>query len=63
MTYDKTVNEVHVGDPVLLQDIARKGKLSAKWKGPFEVLELNVNENITKGKFAKAECPSKFTKT
>lgn len=48
-TYDKTVNEisVHVGDQVLLQDKGRKGKLSSKWIGPFQVLELNSNENIT----------------
>lgn len=52
--YDKTTNEIslHVGDQVLLQDKARKGKLSAKWLGPYEVLEINANENVTikKGK-------------
>lgn len=48
-SYDKTVSEinVHVGDQVLLKDKSRKGKLSAKWIGPFQVLELNSNENIT----------------
>lgn len=56
MTYDKTVNEitVHVGDQVLLQDKARKGKLSAKWRGPFQALELNANENITIRKIRKS---------
>jgi len=38
---------VHVGDRVLIQDKARKGKLSAKWLGPYEVLEVNSQENVT----------------
>ena len=49
MAYDKTINpiDLHVGDQVLIQDKARKGKLSAKWLGPYEVLELNANQNVT----------------
>lgn len=47
--YDHSISPitVHVGDQVLLQDKAWKGKLSAKWIGPFEVIEINSNENIT----------------
>ncbi|KAL4153932.1 hypothetical protein QTP88_001765 [Uroleucon formosanum] len=47
--YDQTAHsvDIHVGDRVLLQDKARKGKLSAKWLGPYEVLELNCNDNVT----------------
>jgi len=47
--YDRTANPivVHVGDKVLIQDKARKGKLSAKWLGPYEVLEVNSQENVT----------------
>lgn len=47
--YDKTMNKIefHVGDQVLLQDKARKGKFSAKWLGPYQVLEHNHNENVT----------------
>ncbi|KAL4103589.1 hypothetical protein QTP88_018950 [Uroleucon formosanum] len=47
--YDQTAHsvDIHVGDRVLLQDKARKGKLSAKWLGPYEVLELNCNDDVT----------------
>ncbi|KAL4152685.1 hypothetical protein QTP88_000518 [Uroleucon formosanum] len=47
--YDQTAHsvDIHVGDRILLQDKARKGKLSAKWLGPYEVLELNCNDNVT----------------
>lgn len=47
--YDKNQNSIviNIGDKVLLQDKARKGKLSVKWLGPYEVKDLNENENIT----------------
>lgn len=52
--YDKDENSIviNIGDKILLQDKARRGKLSAKWLGPYEVNDLNENENITiqKGK-------------
>lgn len=49
LDYDQTAQsvDIHVGDRVLLQDKARKGKLSAKWLGPYQVLELNCNDNVT----------------
>jgi len=45
--YDQNQNptNIHVGDRVLLKNNARKGKLSAKWLGPYEVIELKTNEN------------------
>ena len=47
--YDQNQNQitVHVGDRVLLKNNARKGKLSPKWLGPYEVIELRANENVT----------------
>lgn len=40
---------VHVGDKVLLQDLARKNKLCVKWTGSHEVMqEINSNENVKK---------------
>lgn len=47
--YDRKLNEitVHVGDRVLLKNSARKGKLSPKWLGPYEVIEIRANENVT----------------
>jgi len=47
--YDQKLNEitVHVGDRVLLKNSARKGKLSPKWLGPYEVIEIRANENVT----------------
>jgi len=52
--YDSTAKPIslHVGDKVLLQDKTRKGKLNSKWLGPYMVVELNANENVTilKGK-------------
>lgn len=46
--YDEIANEIslHVGDQVLLQDKDRKGKLSAKWVGPYQILELKSNQNV-----------------
>lgn len=47
--YDISKNQisVHVRDRVLLRDNARKGKLSPKWTGPYEVVEVKANENVT----------------
>jgi hypothetical protein len=47
--YDQNQNptSVHVRDRVLLKNNARKGKLSAKWLEPYEVIELKANENVT----------------
>jgi len=47
--YDQKQNQitVHEGDRVLLKNSARKGKLSPKWLGPYEVIELRANENVT----------------
>jgi len=47
--YDQNQNptNIHVGDRVLLKNNARKGKLSAKWLGPYEVIQLKTNENVT----------------
>lgn len=47
--YDSSENQisVHVGDRVLMKDNARKRKLSPKWTGPYEVIELRSNENVT----------------
>uniref|UniRef100_A0A2S2QRJ0 RNA-directed DNA polymerase n=1 Tax=Sipha flava TaxID=143950 RepID=A0A2S2QRJ0_9HEMI len=43
---------IHIGDKVLLQNRTRQGKLSSKWLGPYPVIGLNANENVTilKGK-------------
>lgn len=48
-SYDQTTNPItiHVNDRVLIQDKTRKGKLSPKWLGPYVVLEINENENVT----------------
>jgi len=32
---------------VLTKDHTRKGKLSPKWKGPFEVINIHDNENVS----------------
>lgn len=46
--YDRTSKpiNVHVGDKVLTKWHTRKGKLSAKWQGPFEVVGCTNTENI-----------------
>jgi len=53
-SYDQTSNPIaiHVNNRALIQDKTRKGKLSPKWLGPYVVLEINDNENVTieKGK-------------
>jgi len=48
-SYDQTSNPItiHVNDRVFIQDKTRKGKLSPKWLGPYVVLEINENENVT----------------
>jgi hypothetical protein len=47
--YDKNRNEIKidVGDKVLIKNhVLRKGKLSPKWLGPYEILSLEENENV-----------------
>lgn len=47
--YDKTVKSqnILIGSKVLLQDKTAKNKLSAKWIGPFEVLDVDpVRKNV-----------------
>jgi len=47
--YDKKVHfkKIHVGDKVLLQNAARKHKLSAIWMGPYEVTKVDNDVNCT----------------
>jgi hypothetical protein len=46
--YDKNRNEIKidVGDKVFIKNHVRKGKLSPKWLGPYEILSLEENENV-----------------
>lgn len=48
-SYDKDQHEIviNVGDKVLLKDHNQKGKLSPKWKGPYPVIEIHNNENVS----------------
>jgi len=48
-TYDQRQNQiiVHVRDHVLLKENARKEKLSPKWLGSYEVIDIKTNENVT----------------
>ena len=47
--YDKTMNaiDLHVGDKVLIKEHNKKNALSLNWQGPFEILLVHDNENIT----------------
>ncbi|CAH1720138.1 unnamed protein product [Aphis gossypii] len=47
--YDKSLNEIelHVGDKVLIREHNKKNVLSFNWQGPYEVLLVHDNENIT----------------
>ena len=47
--YDKNKHNINinVGDKVLTKDHTQKGKLSPKWKGPFEVIGIHDNENVS----------------
>jgi hypothetical protein len=48
--YDKNANHrtFEVGQKVLLQDKTSHNKLCPKWLGPFEVLEIDLNnKNVT----------------
>ncbi|KAL4084027.1 hypothetical protein QTP88_029343 [Uroleucon formosanum] len=53
--YDKTINsiDIHVGDKVLLKEQNKKNSLSQHWTGPYEVMEVYDNENITINKNRK----------
>jgi hypothetical protein len=46
--YDRKQNEINisVGDKVFIKNHIRKGKLSPKWLGPYEVISLQDNENV-----------------
>jgi len=48
--YDRNAKTItlHVGDKVLTKWHAKKGKLSANWQGPFEVVRRTNTENIIK---------------
>lgn len=60
--YDKTMNalEIHVGDKVLIKEHNKKNALSLNWQGPFEILLVHDNENIT---IQKGRRDIEFTKT
>ncbi|KAL4153886.1 hypothetical protein QTP88_001719 [Uroleucon formosanum] len=47
--YDKTHNPItlHIGDKILLKDQNKKNTLAQNWTGPYEVIILHDNENIT----------------
>lgn len=47
--YDKNEHSINinVGDKVLTKDHTQKGKLSPKWKGPFEVISIHDNQNVS----------------
>lgn len=47
--YDKKQHEliVNVGDKVLLKDHIHTGKLNPRWLGPFAVISLHDNENVS----------------
>lgn len=47
--YDKNERniQVHIGNKVLIKYYERKGKLSSKWKGTFEVIGVHDNENVS----------------
>lgn len=47
--YDQNANtlELHVGDKVLLKEQNKKNALCFIWSGPYEVIMIHDNENIT----------------
>lgn len=47
--YDQNANilELHVGDKVLLKEQNKKNTLCSNWSGPYEVIMIHDNENIT----------------
>lgn len=47
--YDKTENPItlHIGDKILLKDQNKKNTLAQNWIGPYEVIIVHNNENIT----------------
>ena len=47
--YDQTTNplELHVGDKVLLKEHNKKNALCLNWTGPYEIIMIHDNENIT----------------
>lgn len=53
--YDKKthVENLHIGDQVLIQNNQTKNKLDCKWLGPYEIQAIHDNENITVNKNGK----------
>lgn len=49
ISYDKKQNDItiNIGDSVFIKNQQRKGKLDPKWVGPYEVIGLHENENVT----------------
>lgn len=49
VSYDKKQHDIviNVGDKVLLKEHNQKGKLGAKWNGPYTVISLHDNENVS----------------
>jgi len=47
--YDKTMNpvDIHVGDKVLIKEQHKKNTLCLNWSGPYEVIMVHDNENVT----------------
>ncbi|KAL4091486.1 hypothetical protein QTP88_026173 [Uroleucon formosanum] len=47
--YDKTKNPItlHMEDKILLKDQNKKNTLAQNWTGPYEIVIINDNENIT----------------
>lgn len=47
--YDQTINPLtlHVGDKVLVKEQHKKNTLSLNWSGPYEVIMVHDNENVT----------------
>jgi len=53
--YDKNMHAIKIkkGDKVLIKEHNKRNTLSRNWTGPYEVLELHDNENITVNKGRK----------
>jgi len=47
--YDKTMNpiNIHIGDKVLIKEQHKKNTLCLNWSGPYEVVMVHDNENVT----------------
>lgn len=49
LRYDSKVNslKLEIGDKVWLLEKQQKNKLVQKWLGPYNIAEINSNENVT----------------